>query len=369
MSDGTKIEWAANADGSPGATWNPIRARRRSDGKLGWFCIHASEGCRLCYAERWNEGRFGNGLSYKKQNEAEVEIFLDEKTLLQPLRWKKPRTIFVCSMSDLFGEFVPDAFIDRVLTVAACAPQHTFIVLTKRDKRMRAYFEALFGSQVAPRGVRCPAWPALLNRVERVWLEERGRDAYLADVRPLLERGLRTLPPGPLPNVWLGVSIEDRENGAGRGPNLAMTPAAARLWSVEPLLSDLGDMTRLGLFDTLDGARKAVDWVIVGGESGPGARPMHPDWVRSIRDQCAAAGVAFFFKQWGAHAPVTIPKTDWRGETPVAWPLGRLGAHPWPDHDDTMVVLTRVGKRAAGRVLDGRTHDERPPLAHQRVAA
>ena len=111
MSAGTSIEWAANGDGSRGATWNPIRARHRETGDVGWFCVHESEGCRNCYAERINTQRFGNGVAYKAQNESKVVIYLDEKTLRAPLSWKKPRTIFVGSMTDLFGAFVPDWMI------------------------------------------------------------------------------------------------------------------------------------------------------------------------------------------------------------------------------------------------------------------
>jgi protein gp37 len=324
----TAIEWTDYS-------WNPIRARNAETGQRGWFCVHASDGCKLCYAERMNL-RLGNGVEFKAQNEAQVEIYLDEKALLEPMRWKKPRVIFVCSMTDIGAAFVTNHMLHRIFAVMALCPQHTFIVLTKR--------------------------PARLN----VWLSQwRGRRFVAAIVDDETNRVVDF----PLPNVWLGVSIEDRKNGLVRGPELAMTPAAVRVWSIEPLLSDLGDMTQLGLFDTLDGQRKAVDWVIVGGESGKGARPMHPDWVRSIRDQCAKAGVAFFFKQWGERAPITIPKSAWSGELPIAWPKGRLGAHPWPDHDQNCVVMRRVGKGAAGRLLDGREHNDRPPTQAERSAA
>lgn len=316
----TAIEWTDYS-------WNPIRARHRETDKRGWFCIHASDGCKSCYAESMNL-RLGNGVEFKAQNADQVEVYLDEQALLEPLKWRKPRVIFVCSMTDLFGEFVPAEFIHRIWAVMALCPQHTFIVLTKRSRRMRQVLShsTSFATAVLD---RIPILPA------------HGFD-------------------WPLLNVWLGVSIEDRRNGQVRAVDLALTPAAVRLWSVEPLLADIGDLTQLCLFDTTYGGAKAVDWVIVGGESGRNARPMHPDWARSIRDQCAKAGVSFFFKQWGEFAPVEIAKTEWRGAVPIAWPKGRLGAHPWPDHHKTTVVMRRVGKGDAGRLLDGVEHNDRP---------
>lgn len=305
----SKIEWTD-------ATWNPIRARNLETGRSGHYCVHVSEGCRNCYAERM-QPRFGNPVQYRAQDRAKVELYLDRDTLAAPLKWKKPRDIFVCSMTDLFLEHHSDAWIDAVLAVMALCPQHRFQVLTKRSARMRDYM-------AAPR-----------------------RAFAVADVMADIDdthgtrSGARFAIDWSLPNLWLGVSIEDRLRGVERAWNLALTPAAVRFWSVEPLLEDLGDLTPMCLRDTIDGARRAVDWVICGGESGPNARPMHPDWARSIRDQCVSAGVPFFFKQWGEFVPVGhIDRGEATDPNEFAW--------------------QRVGKKRAGRMLDGRTWDEMP---------
>ncbi len=317
MADKTRIEWAANPDGTPGATWNPIRARDTVTGKIGTHCVHASDGCAHCYAEAHNRRGMtpgGTGLAYTKQNEARVEIFLNEKMLLKPLQIKKPTTFFLSSMTDVFADFVSDEIIDELLGVMQICPRHTFIVLTKRAARARKYFARLDERQ---RALECNAAVDWLN-----W---------------------------PLPNVWLGVSVEDRFN-VPRIWDLILTPAARRVISFEPLLEDvslrLRDVWRPG--DTLDGVTPCIDWVIVGGESGPGARPMHPQWARDLRDLFVPAGVPFFFKQWGAHTPIGI---DDQGEALATPPM------------------LRVGKAAAGRHLDGRTHDERPPFSHLKELA
>lgn len=350
MSDGTKIEWAANGDGTPGASWNPIRAKNRATGKVGWFCIHESEGCRFCYAERLNVERFGNGVEYKAQNEADVEIFLDEKTLTQPLRWRKPRTIFVCSMTDLFGTFVTQEMLDKIFAIAAMCPKHTFIVLTKRGHRAKSYLSGAI--------------------VERLRLPLAGR--------------------WPLPNVWLGVSAEDQKTANARIPDLLATPAALRFVSLEPLLGPI-DLTGLiggapvSLVNALKGTAQPqghpeiatrtakLDWAIVGGESGPEARPMHPDWARDLRDQCAAAGVPFFFKQWGEWRETDGPKTTVENRDMAArsqWLTrdGKLhndGERAFSIYHD--YVVARLGKARAGRTLDGALHDARPSLVHQGV--
>lgn len=356
MADGTKIEWAANADGSPGASWNPIRARNRADGRVGWFCVHASSGCKLCYAERINH-RLGTGIDYAAQNEAQVEVFLDQKALLQPLRWKKPRTIFVCSMTDLFGAFVTDAAIDAVFAVMALCPQHTFIVLTKRSARMRDHMRT-------PNRKRTMA--GMVMPISNMLARDGGHEARVKlDHFSACFAGAAAFP-----NVWLGVSAEDQRTADERIPDLLATPAAARHVSCEPLLGPI-DLTRVtvdgGTVCALRGARPAwagLDWVIAGGESGAGARPMCAAWARDLRDQCAAAGVAFFFKQWGAFAPRKVFEPH---DTLVRAADGAFGP-PGEVHGVNIYPMQRVGKRAAGRVLDGRTHDERPPLAHQRSA-
>lgn len=276
----TKIEWCDEV-------WNPVTG-----------CTKVSQGCKNCYAERI--------FSRPYPGRAFTDVRCHPDRLDAPLRMRKPRRIFVNSMSDLFHENVPWSFIDQVLSICERCPQHTFQILTKRPARMRAYFDE--------------------SRKE--WW--------------------------PLPNVWLGVSVEDQPAADERIPLLLHTPAAVRWISAEPLLGtiDLDDELADGLHalgcggghDCGCGA-SGLDWVVAGGESGPKARPSHPDWFRSLRDQCAAAGVAFHFKQWG----------EWLGPIQDGAML--------PNRDQIINasdVSVRIGKKAAGRTLDGRIHDEYP---------
>ena len=327
MADKTHIEWTD-------ATWNPITG-----------CSVVSPGCTNCYAMKLagtrlqhHPSRAGPTVASKAGPVWTGEVRFNEQWLDQPLRWKKPRMIFVCAHGDLFHENVPDEWIDRVFAVMATAPHHTFQVLTKRPERMRDY---MADAEVRIQGrLRC------VDRFIATGGEHgRGLDAW------------------PLHNVWLGVSAEDQTRADERIPLLLATPAAVRSVSAEPLLGPV-DLTRLewgadvihGATDALSGvdtclefpgeprpARGKIDWVICGGESGPGARPMHPDWARSLRDQCAAAGVAFHFKQWGEWVSVS----EVEGDGPH---------HKFPDG----ATVRRIGKKAAGRHLDGVTHDAYP---------
>jgi protein gp37 len=274
MSDQTGIEWTD-------ATWNPVTG-----------CTKVSAGCDHCYAatfaERWR-GVPGHHFT------TGFDLTLRPGKLALPLTWRRPRRIFVNSMSDLFHDDIPDAYIARVFAVMALAPQHTFQVLTKRHARMRALLSsASFAHLVAEQGREHHVGCAL------DWL----RVAAMFD--------------GPLPNVWVGVSVEDQRWADIRIPALLGTPAAVRFLSCEPLLGPV-DLSRwLGIehyesfgwgeemFASLAGRvgpASGLHWVIAGGESGAGARPMHPDWVRELREQCQAAGVAFLFKQWGGRTP------------------------------------------------------------------
>lgn len=337
MSDGSAIEWLQRPGTKP-ATWNPIRARDRATGKRGWFCKHVHEGCRFCYAEALNikPGMSGgNGHAYAAQNLANVEVYLDEKTLLQPLHWREPRTIFVCSMSDLFGEWVPDDFIAGVFKIAKRCPQHTFIMLTKRPARMRA---------------------VLMQRVYGLLSHDLLRDGRCI-----------------LPNVWLLVSISEQKDADEFVPILLDTPAAVRGVSCEPLLGPI-DLTAIEAPDKVEGERwtfsaletgdyyeqwsetmlgeprrsggdgphreHRLDWGIIGGESGKNARPMHPAWARKLIADCEAAGVAKFFKQWGSWAPTLDRENADATVSDAAW--------------------VRAGKKRAGRHLDGREHNEFP---------
>lgn len=325
MSDNTKIEWTD-------ATWNPV---------VG--CTKVSAGCDNCYAIRTAHRMQANpnprvSAAYAR-TEADGEwtgrVNLLEDKLDMPLRWRKPRRIFVNAQSDLFHADVPDEFIARVWAVMALAPQHTFQILTKRHGRMRALLKSDdFRDQFG--------WAA-------------------TGISPYWTAGDQ---PWPLPNVWLGVSVEDQKTADLRIPALLDTPAAVLFLSCEPLLGPL-DLTRWVRphespceadgsppWCICDDPPSNVDWVIVGGESGPGARPMHSDWARSLRDQCVTAGVPFMFKQWGEWIETangtTIVHAD--GETTTARiPLPAGAAR-----------VSRVGKKTAGRSLDGRLWDEYP---------
>jgi protein gp37 len=336
VSDNTAIEWSD-------ASWNPV---------LG--CARVSPGCDACYAIIQARIRAGNpnpkvaaafeGLTAQTSGRADWtgRVNLLPERLEQPLRWRKPRKVFVNSLADLFHDAVPDAFIACVFTVMAKASQHTFQVLTKRHGRMRSLlsspdFRVLCSAAAASRG-----WD-----LEGV--------------------------PLPLPNVWLGVSVENQQWADIRIPALLATPAAVRWVSAEPLLGPVnligqgGNLVGAGIHALPDppqhdggepvcqdhGAERCtqgcrfVDWVVAGGESGPGARPMHPQWARSLRDQCSAAEVPFLFKQWGAHR--------W-----VAHSVWDEGTQCWVDRG---IEPQRVSKKLAGRELDGRTWDEFPRAA------
>lgn len=374
MSDHSAIEWTD-------ATWNPVTG-----------CTRVSPGCAHCYIERTPpfrmEGRrFVNGTT---------GVRLHPDRLDQPMRWRKPRRVFVCSLADLFHDEVPDDYIARVFAAMALASQHTFQVLTKRPERARALLDDVF------------------RRDSFQWWAEH----FVGDYAPDLEVTW------PLPNVWVGVSIENARH-TWRADVLREIPAAVRFISAEPLLGSLFPHDRLEPGTTAArsipsqppsrdgvplsgrkpgsgigagqvpsaqvaaGVRKpldltGIDWVIVGGESGPGARPMHPDWARELRDACRCPDcngegwgvelghdslcwqtgnctcggvpeqvpcdpcggtgrrVAYFFKQWGEHLP--------RGQRAPG-----LNAFGGDDYH-------RVGKKRAGRLLDGRTWDETPTV-------
>jgi protein gp37 len=246
------------------------------------------------------------------------EVRLNETALLDPLKWKRPRRIFWNAHGDLFHDAVPDDWIDRVLAVCALTPHHTHMILTKRSARMRAYFahDEGFGR-----------WGYIEGRAKQMALHAGGK----ALLKSLTGKTLAHFGGGSLPNVWLGVSVEDQTRADERIPDLLDTPAAIRFISAEPLLGPvnlsevpwhvagysmegtLPDSTESDDFRFWHHEAQGIRWVIVGGESGPGARPMHPDWARSLRDQCAAAGVAFHFKQWGSCLPGDMEGEDERG--------------------------------------------------------
>ncbi len=345
MADGTKIEWTD-------ATWNPITG-----------CAIVSPGCTNCYAMKLAGTRLKNhpsrnGLT-KDTKAGPVwtgEVRLNRQWLDQPLRWTKPRMIFVCAHGDLFAEGVDQVWIDHVFAVMALAPQHTFQVLTKRPERMREYILGMSSRRGFIAG-----YGALVRGGN---LPDHYETAYEAVAKPL-------------PNVWLGVSVEDQKRADERIPILLDTPAAVRWISAEPLLGPLDLVTFLGgtlrignIFIKVPAVR--LDWVVAGGESGPDARPMHPDWARSLRDQCAAAEVPFLFKQWGEWAPQVGAVDGWT--TPDDPEISRIDHRDWEENhwgepyrpmwcddleDDT---VSRVGKRYAGRLLDGVEHNGFPEV-------
>lgn len=311
MAETTTIEWTRNDDGTPGRTWNPVTG-----------CTKISAGCDNCYAETIAE-RFRGHAAFPKG--FDVQIRTDKVN--DPLKWRKATRVFVNSMSDLFHAEVDQHWIADIFAVMAAARRHTFQLLTKRHGRMRS----------------------LLN--DPAWVDEVRTRA--------LSKGLSTSDwQWPLPNLWLGVSVENQQWADIRVPALTQTPAVVRFLSCEPLLGPVDVSEWLGDTDSDEPGmyRDGIHWVIAGGESGRKARPMAPQWATSLRDQCAAADVPFFFKQWGEYAPtgyVVIGGTT-KGTLLAGDPVDDLGHR---------IELARVGKKNAGRELDGRTHDEFPVVA------
>jgi len=327
----SKIEWTTK-------TWNPIAG-----------CSKVSEGCRNCYAERMSKRLAAMGRA--KYNDViddrglwNGKIVLDEKALMVPLNTRKPTVFFVNSMSDLFHENMPDEWIARIFDVMYRADWHTFQILTKRPQRMR---------------------DVVTSHHEEFNTHDK-----------------------PPRHIWLGVSVENQQVADERIPLLLETPAGIRFLSCEPLLGpvDLNAVRRWGY--PVNGAgeevcygsfaiwqekpmraklRNGIDWVIVGGESGPGARPMHPDWARSLRDQCKAADVAFFFKQWGEWAPGENAINEVRRTERTAdyindeWHYGKLTPMQSIElHVDDTPDVYRLGKKNAYRTLDGVEHNQMP---------
>lgn len=342
MSDKTHIEWTD-------ATWNPVTG-----------CSKVSKGCKHCYAERdWARLAAPRPTpnAYTGRHFTDVQCHHDR--LDQPLRWAKPRRIFVNSMSDLFHEDVPDEFIADVFAYMCYARQHNFQVLTKRPARMAKLLSD-------PDWI-AEAYDASLAIAHEDACEILGRRGEFSPYER--KRGdIRAHDPAlPLANVWLGVSVEDQATADERIPLLLQTPAAVRWISAEPLLGPLLLDGTDNHIEALAGWWRRLDWVVVGGESGANARPMHLDWARSLRDQCASAGIPFLFKQWGESTPAELcPNPAYPGDG-SAWRLDQRGKH-WHDAMESTlppsewapVKFARVGKKAAGRLLDGVQHDGYP---------
>ena len=327
----TKISWTNE-------TWNPTTG-----------CTKVSAGCKNCYVDRsWPRMTRLVPTDYAGREFTEVRCHQDR--LHRPMHWKKPRMVFVDSMGDLFHPDVPDIFIDEVFAHMELGGKHTFQILTKRPERMCRYLESR-GEMIrrVNEGSICP----------RRW---------------------------PLPNVWLGVSVEDQPTADERIPWLLHASAAMRFVSIEPMLGmiDLDSIhdTRTSSYSALNGCGishrslhqsipnyftphdNTLDWVIVGGETGKNARPMHPHWARVVRDQCAetAIPVPFFFKQWGEW----FPRSQWEDNPELILPDDEFLSFPDKNivsiHDGIGGDETfhRIGKKKAGCLLDGREHKEFP---------
>ncbi|MGV3511866.1 MAG: phage Gp37/Gp68 family protein [Novosphingobium sp.] len=395
MADGTSIEWAD-------ATVNAING-----------CSVHSPGCTHCYAMKLAGTRMKNhptrqGLTIETKAGPvwNGEVRLHEPALLQPLSWTEPRRIFWNAHGDTFHENVPDEWIDRIFAVAALTPQHTHMILTKRSARMRDYLSSPRASRRIARGII----DMLINKQAK----------YDEQTWPVISEGDVDAPSDvlirwPLPNVWLGVSVEDQTRADERIPDLLATPAAVRFLSCEPLLGPVDINRWLHIMwrcsycrQFFDGRHKqhcpgcgkeggycgshpfngrnrparpgfpfqsgsGIDWIIAGGESGPGARPMHPDWARSLRDQCAAAGVPFHFKQWGewGHAfhlngchgisAATTGTGHWPDPKRYRVVGGPLDGERFESHPSDYMLL-RTGKKRAGRLLDGVEHNGMPEV-------
>lgn len=283
MAQRTSIEWTDYS-------WNPIRAADRKTGKVGHYCEKISPGCANCYASAF-QPRFGLpmyvGEWQRERRLAEMDLYLDDHELRVPVDWRKPRKVFVCSMTDLFGDWVPDAWIDWVFHIMSRTPHHTYMVLTKRAWRMENYIRTLCDDS-----------------------HNRRRFDFIttADIDVV---------PWPLPNVWLGVSVENTEQ-MRRIEYLLKCPAVVRWLSMEPLLGpvDLASHLRCAeccgkTWDRVDaneipcpacgGAFHGIDWCVIGGESGRGARPCHLEWIRSLVRQCREVNVPPFVKQFGSN--------------------------------------------------------------------
>jgi protein gp37 len=389
MADQTKIEWAD-------ATLNYANGCSRVSPGCGGPGPHGG-----CYAEQLAGTRLRNHPSragLTKQTSAGPrwtgEVRMHEPALQQALAWKRGRKIFWNAHGDLFHEKVTDEQIDRLFAVCALTPQHTHMILTKRSARMREYMTKLSA-------VWHDAGDPFDDRIGTLLVELSGSPCAIG----MWEEQFI------LPNVWLGVSVEDQQRADERIPDLLATPSAVRFISAEPLLGPVdltevsdcataldpecwGDCACDSLYGYDPGCRRnggngsltrKIDWVIAGGESGPKARPMHPEWPRSLRDQCQAAGVPFLFKQWGEWAPICEmsealidgcynPAPERNPEARRRLKVDQCVLHgdgtrfdsdamfkrPAFEQGSRAMTMMRIRKKAAGRTLGGRTHDEFP---------
>lgn len=333
---------------------------------------------------KWNSGgdEFPRHEDDKALPQWNNQIALIPEALTIPIKWTKPRRIFVNSMTDLFHEQVPFDYIDKVFAVMALCPQHVFQVLTKRPERMAEYLGSGSKLKIGPGVWNDVAW-AMADIVLSFPVDE-GCRRWAAGANPY--GPIDTGEAWPLPNVWLGTSTEDQKTADERIPHLLKCPAAVRFLSCEPLLGpvDLGTIPIMHMGQSTDvnilkssfmtpsgGAvvrAPMIHWVIAGGESGHEARPMHPDWARELRDQCQAAGVAFHYKQWGEFHPRmkngTFPDGTGEADHLPGCHLYRDGSlyKEGEKRGEVPVNMKRIGKHKAGRLLDGREWNEFPEV-------
>lgn len=341
----SSIEWTD-------MTWNPVTG-----------CSKVSQGCKHCYAERqWPRMR---AMVEAYKGRAFTDVKCHPERLHQPLRIATPKKIFVNSMSDLFHEDVPFEFIASVFAVMSVTTRHTYQVLTKRPSRMREFFEWAMNGH----------GPDHFNASDRIsdhWpkhVEWKGYD--------------NCGPAFPYQNIWLGISIENQETANDRIPYLLQTPAAVRWISAEPLIGPI-DFYKASNHWHKNGytpwrntsVLSGIDWIVIGGESGPQARPIHPQWAHQILDQSIPANVARFFKQWGEYEPIAhyFSNTEKRDEALLnprhilvtsngnQWNTDKDGQPP----SDCWIML-KTGKHNAGNALVGRKWQEFPAIEHVRI--
>jgi protein gp37 len=362
VADTTTIEWTE-------VTWNPVTG-----------CDRVSPGCDTCYALTLAKRLKAMGnRRYQRDGDPSTSgpgfgVTIHPDVITAPLTWRRPRMIFVNSMSDLFHQDVPDDVIARVFAVMAATSRHTYQVLTKRHGRMRSLLN------------QSEFWHLVGKHARHSIYGYPGAEEWIADGETLASPNIWSSR-RHLPNVWLGVSVENQHWADIRIPALLETPAAIRFLSCEPLLGPVdldgplvpfrgrpkltywltgrpglgpGRTTNTGLVMHGFVVGPRIDWVIAGGESGPRARPMHPQWARTLRDQCANAGVPFFFKQHGAYRAWLTEADGYREPDLYINADGQaLPEHQVPDTGRWQGVY-RLGKKRAGRELDGRTWDDFP---------
>jgi protein gp37 len=345
----TKIEWT-HRPGTMPAVLNPTTG-----------CDKISPGCKFCYAEIMHRRLEAMGQpKYQQPFKGHVQYWPEE--LAKPFKWKKPRTVFLNSMSDIFHEDVPIEAIAEIYAMMFLTPEHTYIVLTKRADRAK---DVLSSEEFFFEYVKA------CNRLHDKYNQPLESALYFEDE-------FKTM--WPLKNVWQGVSVESQDY-VQRVRELCLTPAHIRVVSAEPLLGPLDFNERV--FQYRDGSVAfpylkdsestmlidLIDWIIVGGESGHKARPMHPDWVRDIRDQCKKAKKNFFFKQWGEWVPAEENITsleqidalpDRPKEAKLVEMINRKGVHNnrllIDGVTEPLVRMFKVGKHLSGNAIDGKKH-------------